>query len=111
VSRDRFLGDELERAVLEVLVGDVAVVQERDVRVSGLGFFPQRKGQGREPRQQAGLAAKAPASSGGVVRAPGGVNGSSFNVSGGIGERGQIGLAFVAGLGVGPNQHGTHPWH
>ena len=43
--------------MLEVLVGDVAVVQKRDVRVSGLGFFSKRKGQGREPRQQAGLAA------------------------------------------------------
>ena len=35
VPRDSLLGDELECAVLEVLVGDVAVVQERDVRVGG----------------------------------------------------------------------------
>ncbi len=83
VSRHGLLGDEFECAVLEILVGDVAVVQERDVRVGRLGFLPQRKGQGREPRQQAGLAAQPPASPGGV--APGG----SFNVSGGVGERGR----------------------
>ena len=50
VPRDSLLGDELECAVLEVLVGDVAVVQERDVRVGGPGFLHQREGQCREPQ-------------------------------------------------------------
>src|SRR6185312_13539058 len=101
VSRDSFLGDEFECAVLEVLVGDVAVVQERDVRVSGLGFLRQRKGQGCEPGQYACLDAKAPASRGGVARATGGATGGSLNVSDGVGERrGRCGVAFVPGLGV-----------
>ena len=44
VSRDSLLGDELECAVLEVLVCDVAVVQECDVRVGGLDFLHKREG-------------------------------------------------------------------
>ena len=41
----------------------------------------------------------------------GGASGGGLIVSDGVGERGRSGLAFVPGLGVGPNEHGTHPWH
>ena len=59
MPRDSLLGDEFECAVLEILVCDVAVVQERDVRVGGLDFLHQREGQRREPQhaEPAGMGA------------------------------------------------------
>ena len=52
VSGNRLLGHKLEQAVLEVLVGDAAVIQERDVRFRGLAFLHGRENQGNE-RQHA----------------------------------------------------------
>ena len=36
-------------------------------------------------------------------------SGGGLNVADGVGERGRSGLAFVPGLGVGPNEHGLKP--
>ena len=76
VSRDHLLGDQLECAMFEVLVGDVAVVQEGDVRVGGLGLLPKREGKCCKP-QHAEPAGTSPASRitvrdlrGGAGRAP-----------------------------------------
>ena len=52
VSRDRLLGHQFEYAVLEVFVGDAAVIQECDVRICGLRVLHRRENQGSE-RQHA----------------------------------------------------------
>src|SRR5262249_15379158 len=53
MSRHGLLGDELEGAVLEILVGDGAVVEQREVRIGGPGLLERGKEQ-RNERQPAG---------------------------------------------------------
>ena len=116
VPRDSLLGDEFECAVLEVLVGDAAVVQERDVRVGGPDFLHQRKGQCREP-QHAESASMGPASRianhgliGSAVREPEGAEtGRILNIADDAGKQGRSGLVFFPGAGKGPNDAWFQP--
>ena len=115
VSRDHLLGDQLECAMREVLVCDVAVVQDRDIRIGGLGLLPKHEGKCCEP-QHAEPAGTSPASraaglvlSGSAGRALKRAEpGRSLNVAD-AGRRGHSGLTFVPGLGVGPDEHGPTP--
>jgi hypothetical protein len=101
--------------VLEILICDVAVVQECGVRVGGLGLLPKREGKCREP-QHPEPAGMSPASRitvrdlrGGAGRAPNlAGTGRGLNVAD-VGNRGRSGLTFVPCLGVGPDEHGETP--
>ena len=116
VSRDHLLGDQLECAMLEVFVGDVAVVQECDVRIGGLDLLHKREGQCCEPKH-AEPAGMRPASriagrdvSGSAGRAPEGAGtGRGLNVADDLRKRGRSGLTFIPSLGVGPDEHGSNP--
>ena len=102
--------------MLEVLVGDVAVVQECDVRVGGPDLLHQREGQCCEP-QHAEPAGTSPASriadrdlSGRAGRTPEGAGtGRGLNIADNMGKRGRNGLTFIPSLGVGPDEHGSNP--
>ena len=115
--RDSLLGDEFECAVLEVLVGDVAVVQERDVRVGGPDFLHQREGQCCEP-QHAEPAGTGPALgianrglSGSAIRElEGAETGRCLNAAGDAGKQGRQRPCVHPGLAWDPPQ-GARPEH
>ena len=102
--------------MLEVLVRDVVVVQESDVRVGGLDLLRKREGKCCEP-QHAEPAGMRPASrianrdlSGRAGRMPEGAEtGRGLNVADNAGKRGRNGLTFVPSLCMGPDEHGCNP--